>query len=102
MRATSPIAPVSATSARRDGGAAAQSHRTLYRFDVRDAEEYAAGHLPGFRHYPGGQLVQETDMAAPVRGARILLTDDHGRPRRHDGVLARADGLGGLCAGRRL
>ncbi|WP_035706355.1 rhodanese-like domain-containing protein [Bradyrhizobium genomosp. I (2014)] len=55
---------------------AAQTHRTLYRFDVRDAEEYAAGHLPGFRHYPGGQLVQETDMAAPVRGARILLTDD--------------------------
>lgn len=55
---------------------AAQTQRTLYRFDVRDAEEYAAGHLPGFRHYPGGQLVQETDMAAPVRGARILLTDD--------------------------
>ncbi|PJG52009.1 thiosulfate sulfurtransferase [Bradyrhizobium forestalis] len=55
---------------------AAQTHRTLYRFDVRDAEDYAAGHLPGFRHYPGGQLVQETDMAAPVRGARILLTDD--------------------------
>jgi len=56
----------------------AQNDRTLYRFDVRDAEEYAAGHLPGFRHYPGGQLVQETDMAAPVRGARILLTDDKG------------------------
>jgi rhodanese-related sulfurtransferase len=54
----------------------AQTGRTLYRFDVRDAEEYAAGHLPGFRHYPGGQLVQETDMAAPVRGARIVLTDD--------------------------
>jgi len=53
-----------------------QTDRTLYRFDVRDAEEYVAGHLPGFRHYPGGQLVQETDMAAPVRGARILLTDD--------------------------
>jgi len=50
--------------------------RTLYRFDVRTAEEYAAGHIPGFRHYPGGQLVQETDMAAPVRGARIVLTDD--------------------------
>jgi rhodanese-related sulfurtransferase len=53
-----------------------QRNRTLYRFDVRDAEEYAAGHLKGFRHYPGGQLVQEIDMAAPVRGARILLTDD--------------------------
>jgi rhodanese-related sulfurtransferase len=56
----------------------AQTHRTLYRFDVRASEDYAAGHLPGFRHYPGGQLVQEIDMAAPVRGARILLTDDRG------------------------
>jgi rhodanese-related sulfurtransferase len=71
----------------------AQSNRTLYRFDVRDAEEYTAGHIPGFRHYAGGQLVQEIagfrhyaggqlvqeiDMAAPVRGGRILLTDDKG------------------------
>jgi rhodanese-related sulfurtransferase len=55
---------------------AAETSRTLYRFDVREAEEYTAGHLAGFRHYPGGQLVQEIDMAAPVRGARILLTDD--------------------------
>ncbi|MCP3416363.1 MULTISPECIES: rhodanese-like domain-containing protein [Bradyrhizobium] len=52
------------------------AHRTLYRFDVRDAEEYAAGHLGGFRHYAGGQLVQEIDMAAPVRGARIVLSDN--------------------------
>jgi rhodanese-related sulfurtransferase len=56
----------------------AQTRRTLYRFDVRAAEEYAAGHIPGFRHYPGGQLVQEIDMAAPVRGARIVLTDNMG------------------------
>ena len=55
---------------------AAQTERTLYRFDVRPEEDYASGHLAGFRHYPGGQLVQEIDMAAPVRGARILLTDD--------------------------
>jgi rhodanese-related sulfurtransferase len=55
---------------------AADSTRTLYRFDVREADEYTAGHLAGFRHYPGGQLVQEIDMAAPARGARILLTDD--------------------------
>jgi rhodanese-related sulfurtransferase len=55
-----------------------QTSRTLYRFDVRDAEEFAAGHIAGFRHYPGGQLVQEIDMAAPVRGARILLTDNMG------------------------
>jgi len=56
----------------------AQTHRTLYRFDVRASEDYAAGHIGGFRHYPGGQLVQEIDMAAPVRGARILLTDNMG------------------------
>jgi rhodanese-related sulfurtransferase len=56
----------------------AQSNRTLYRFDVRAGEDYAAGHIGGFRHYPGGQLVQEIDIAAPVRGARILLTDNMG------------------------
>jgi rhodanese-related sulfurtransferase len=56
----------------------AQAHRTLYRFDVRAREDFAAGHIRGFRHYPGGQLVQEIDIAAPVRGARILLTDDMG------------------------
>jgi rhodanese-related sulfurtransferase len=53
----------------------ADTTRTLYRFDVRPVEDYAAGHITGFRHYPGGQLVQEIDMAAPVRGARILLAD---------------------------
>jgi rhodanese-related sulfurtransferase len=56
----------------------AQTNRTLYRFDVRGSEEFAAGHIPGFRHYAGGQLVQEIDMAAPARGARILLTDNLG------------------------
>ena len=54
----------------------AQTDRTLYRFDVRSEEEYTAGHLAGFRHYAGGQLVQEIDMAAPVRGARVVLTDN--------------------------
>jgi rhodanese-related sulfurtransferase len=54
----------------------AERHRTLYRFDVRPSEDYTSGHIPGFRHYPGGQLVQEIDMAAPLRGARILLTDE--------------------------
>jgi rhodanese-related sulfurtransferase len=52
--------------------------RTLYRFDVRTPEEYAAGHLAGFRSAPGGQLVQETDVFAPVRGGRIVLADDLG------------------------
>jgi rhodanese-related sulfurtransferase len=52
--------------------------RTLYRFDVRLPEAYDAGHIPGFRNAQGGQLVQEADMFAPVRGARIVLADDIG------------------------
>ncbi|MGC7405842.1 rhodanese-related sulfurtransferase [Pandoraea pneumonica] len=52
--------------------------RTVYRFDVRTPEEYAAGHLPDFASAPGGQLVQETDHQAPVRGAWIVLADDDG------------------------
>jgi rhodanese-related sulfurtransferase len=52
--------------------------RTLYRFDVRTPEEFATGHLPQFRSAPGGQLIQETDYFAPVRGARIVLVDDDG------------------------
>jgi rhodanese-related sulfurtransferase len=56
----------------------ADESRTLYRFDVRTPEEFAAGHLPLFRSAPGGQLVQETDVFAPVRGARIVLVDDVG------------------------
>jgi rhodanese-related sulfurtransferase len=55
-----------------------QSTRTLYQYDVRLPEAYTAGHLPGFRNAQGGQLVQETDHNAPVRGARIVLTDDLG------------------------
>ena len=57
---------------------AARPGRTLYRFDVRDPAEYRAGHLPGYGSAPGGQLVQETDMFAPVRGAAIVLADDIG------------------------
>ncbi len=56
----------------------AQEGRTTYFFDARTPEEFAAGHLPGFRSTPGGQLVQETEMVAPVRGARILLVDTDG------------------------
>jgi len=52
--------------------------RTLYLYDVRQPREYEAGHLPGFRNSQGGQLVQETDHNAPVRGARIVVTDDLG------------------------
>jgi len=52
--------------------------RTLYLFDVRQKAAFEAGHINGFVNVPGGQLVQETDHYAPVRGARIVLSDDLG------------------------
>jgi rhodanese-related sulfurtransferase/predicted metal-dependent enzyme (double-stranded beta helix superfamily) len=61
---------------------AAESHRSLYLLDVRSPEEFAAGHLPGTRSAPGGQLVQSTDQYVGTRNARLALIDD-------DGVRAR-------------
>ena len=52
--------------------------RTLYVFDVRDPDEYAAGHVPGMKNVPGGQLIQETDRHAATWGARVVLVDDDG------------------------
>jgi rhodanese-related sulfurtransferase len=52
------------------------SARTTYLLDVRTAEERAAQTLPGFRHAPGGQLVQATDAWVGVKGARLVLADD--------------------------
>ena len=55
----------------------ADSQRTTYLLDVRLADAYAAGHLEGSAHAPGGQLVQATDTFAAVRHARIVLVDRH-------------------------
>ena len=52
--------------------------RTLYVLDVRDPAEFRAGHRPGSRSAPGGQLVQATDTWIGVRNARIVLIDDTG------------------------
>ena len=48
----------------------------LYVFDVRQPEEYAAGHLKGSRCAPGCQLAQLSDDFAAVRNARFVLVDD--------------------------
>lgn len=55
---------------------AADPDRTTYCFDVRSAEEFAEGHIPGAVHAPGGQLIQAIDHWAAVRGAKIVLVDD--------------------------
>jgi rhodanese-related sulfurtransferase len=61
-----------------DAWRAEAADHTLYVLDVRTPEEYAAGHLPGVRSAPGGQLVQETDNHIATWGARVVLVDDNG------------------------
>jgi len=53
----------------------ADATRSLFVFDVRGADEYAAGHLRGARHAAGGQLVQETDRYVGTLRSRIVLVD---------------------------
>jgi rhodanese-related sulfurtransferase len=54
----------------------ADGERTLYLLDVRDPDEYEAGHMAGAVSAPGGQLVQATDQYVGTLGARIVLVDD--------------------------
>ena len=49
--------------------------RSLFVFDVRTPEEYLAGHMPGTRTAPGGQLVQSIDHYVGTLSARIVLVD---------------------------
>ena len=50
--------------------------KTLYLFDVRQPEEFSAGHIYGSRNVPGGQLMYSIDEHAAVRNARYVLIDD--------------------------
>ncbi|MGE8143767.1 cystathionine beta-lyase [Pseudomonas frederiksbergensis] len=57
---------------------ASEAGRSLFLCDVRTAEEFAAGSLPGAQHTPGGQLIQSTDLYIGVRKARLVLIDSDG------------------------
>ena len=73
-------------------GFATDPTRTLYALDVRDPEEFAAGHLAGSISAPGGQLIQATDQWIAVRHARIALIDDDGVRARMAGAWLRLMG----------
>jgi rhodanese-related sulfurtransferase len=53
-----------------------RARETVYLIDVRTAEEYAAGHIPGFRWFPGGQAVQRSDEAVVVKRCPIVFACD--------------------------
>jgi rhodanese-related sulfurtransferase len=58
--------------------------------DVRQADEYAAGHLPGARHVELGALAATVD-AAPATGRPVVVMCGHGeRAMGAASVLARA------------
>ena len=50
--------------------------QTTYVFDVRDREEYEAGHLAGARNAPEGALVMSPDHYMGTQNARCVLVDD--------------------------
>ena len=68
--------------------------RSLYVLDVRTPEEYEAGHVAGIRSAPGG-AAGAGDRQLSCHLGRPRRARRHGRgARRHDGILAQADGLG--------
>jgi len=48
----------------------------VYLIDVRTREEYAAGHIPGFWWFPGGQAVQRADDTVAVRNGTVVFCCD--------------------------
>ncbi len=81
---------------------------TVYFVDVRTTAEYAEGHIPGFRWFPGGQAVQRSDEVAVVRNTPIIfacddrvratLTASWYRQLGHKDVYAVAGGVGAWAA----
>jgi rhodanese-related sulfurtransferase len=53
-----------------------REQETVYCIDVRTEEEYVAGHIPGFRWFPGGQAVQRSDDAAVVKNCPVVFACD--------------------------
>lgn len=48
----------------------------VYLVDVRPREEHAAGHIPGFAWFPGGQAVQAADDLVAVKQSHIVFACD--------------------------
>jgi rhodanese-related sulfurtransferase len=63
------IAALQAMMARRE-------QETVYLIDIRTQEEYTAGHIPGFRWFPGGQAVQRSDDVAVVHNCPLVFACD--------------------------
>ena len=68
-------------------------HRPVL-IDVRESEEWDAGHIPGAKHVPRGYLESRIEGAVPDRSADIVLYCASGnRSALAAHTLQRADGL---------
>ena len=47
-----------------------------YFIDVRTVQEYQKGHIPGFRWFPGGQVVQRSDDVLVVKNCPVVFACD--------------------------
>src|SRR6201997_5614153 len=50
-----------------------QSSNGAVLLDVREAEEWAAGHIPGAKHVPKSYLESRIEGAAPDRSQHVIL-----------------------------
>jgi rhodanese-related sulfurtransferase len=53
-----------------------RGEKTCYFVDVRTTAEYTAGHIPGFRWFPGGQVVQRSDDVLVVKNCPVVFCCD--------------------------
>lgn len=53
-----------------------REEKTCYFVDVRTTQEYTAGHIPGFRWFPGGQVVQRSDDVLVVKNCPVIFSCD--------------------------
>ncbi len=57
-----------------------RDQKTCYFVDVRTIGEYTKGHIPGFRWFPGGQVVQRSDDVLVVKNCPVVFScDGHAR-----------------------
>ena len=60
--------------------------------DVRERDAFDAGHIPGARHIPRGQLELRVDQALPDPTVRISPTASSARSRRSPRATLRTMG----------
>jgi rhodanese-related sulfurtransferase len=54
-----------------------RDRQTAYCIDVRTLQEYERGHIPGFRWFPGGQVVQRSDDVLVVKNCPVVFACDN-------------------------